>query len=65
MQFTQGLHRAVQQKPDAVATVCGTRIQAFRQLHERVAKLAGGLSQHRIKRGDCVCILSLNSDRYR
>lgn len=63
MQFTQGLHRAVQQKPDAVATVCNGRIHTFRQLHERVAKLAGGLQAQGLKAGDRICILSLNSDR--
>lgn len=64
MQFTQGLHRAVQQKPDAVATVCNGRIRTFRELHDRVARLAGALNGLGIGRGDRVCILSLNSDRY-
>ena len=64
MQFTQGLHRAVQQKPDAIATVCGNRIKTFRQLHDRVAKLAGGLQSLGLKAGDRICIFSLNSDRY-
>jgi len=64
MQFTQGLHRACQQQPDAIATICDGRIKTFRQLRERVAKLAGGLASLGIRRGDRVCILSLNSDRY-
>jgi len=64
MQFTQGLHRAVQQKPDAVATVCKDRIRTFRELHARVARLAGALRKLGLKRGDRICILSLNSDRY-
>jgi acyl-CoA synthetase (AMP-forming)/AMP-acid ligase II len=64
MQFTQGLHRAVQQKPDAVATVCNGRIKTFQELHDRVAQLAGGMRQIGIRQGDRVCILSLNSDRY-
>lgn len=64
MQFTQGLHRAVQQRPEAVATVCNGRIRSFRQLHDRVAKLAGGFRALDIGRGERVCILALNSDRY-
>ncbi len=64
MQFTQGLHRAVQQKPDSIATVCQGRIKTYREVHDRVARLAGGLVRTGIRRGDRICILSLNSDRY-
>lgn len=64
MQFTQGLHRAVQQRPKSIATVCQGRIKTYRDIHDRVARLAGGLVQLGIRRGDRVCILSLNSDRY-
>ncbi len=64
MQFTQGLHRAVQQQPNAIATVCKDRRRTFRELHDRVAKLAGGMQRLGIARGTRVCILSLNSDRY-
>lgn len=64
MQFTQGLHRAVQQTPDAVATICKDRVHTFRELHARVARLAGALLELGTRRGDRVCILSLNSDRY-
>ncbi|MFT3792264.1 MAG: long-chain fatty acid--CoA ligase [Rudaea sp.] len=64
MQFTQGLHRAVQQKPNAVATVCGTRVRTFRELRERVAKFAGALESLGVRRGDTVAMYALNSDRY-
>jgi len=64
MQFTQGLHRAVQQTPEAIATIYGSRTQSFRQLQERVERLAGGLSELGYGRGDRLAILSFNSDRY-
>ena len=64
MHFTQGLHRAVQQKPDAIATVCGERTQTFRQVRDRVARLAAAMQSLGIQRGDVVAIHSLNSDRY-
>lgn len=64
MQFTQGLHRAVQQKPDAIATIFEGRQQSFRQLRERVARLAGGLQHLGIREGYRVAILALNSDRH-
>lgn len=64
MQFTQGLHRAVQQHGNATATVCQGRRRSFRQLQDRVSRLAAGLQAQGIGRGDRVCILALNSDRY-
>ena len=64
MQFTQGLHRAVQQRPDAIATRCQDRHRTFAQLRDRVAAYAGGLRTLGVKPGDRVCILALNSDHY-
>lgn len=64
MQFTQGLHRAVQRHPDTVATHCDGRSRTFRELHDRVARLAGGLRALGIGRGDRVCVLALNADHY-
>ena len=64
MYLTQGLHRAVQQTPDAVMTVCGDRRRTARQVAERVARLAGALRGLGVGDGDRVAMLSLNSDRY-
>ncbi|NGY06783.1 AMP-binding protein [Solimonas terrae] len=64
MQFTQGLHRAVQQKPDEIATICGERQHRFSDLRDRVARIAGLLSQLGVRRGDVIAIQALNSDRY-
>jgi acyl-CoA synthetase (AMP-forming)/AMP-acid ligase II len=62
--LTQGLHRAVQQKPNGVATIFGARRRTFAELVTRVAKLAGALQGLGMKPGDRVGILALNSDRY-
>ncbi len=64
MYLTQGLHRALQQKPQAIATICNGRRHSFAQLGERVAKLAGALQELGLAAGDRVAMLSLNSDRY-
>lgn len=64
IQWTQGLHRALQQRPDHPATVFGTRTRTFRDQAARVARLAGGLHSLGVRQDDRVGILALNSDRY-
>ena len=64
MYLTQSLCRAVQKNPDAIATVFKDRRQTFRQLAERVARLAGVFHSLGLKPDDRVAILSFNSDRY-
>jgi acyl-CoA synthetase (AMP-forming)/AMP-acid ligase II len=64
MYLTQGLCRAVQKKPDAIATIFRERRQTFRQLADRVARLATVFKSLGLKPDDRVAILSLNSDRY-
>ncbi|MCA1846249.1 MAG: AMP-binding protein, partial [Actinobacteria bacterium] len=64
MYLTQGLHRSLQQSPDATMTICGERVKTFREVADRVARLAGALQGLGVGRGDRVAILSLNSDRY-
>lgn len=64
MYLTQGLHRAVQQKPDRIAVRFGNRGRTFREFVERVSRLAGALQQLGMSEGDRVAMLALNSDRY-
>ncbi len=64
MYLTQGLHRALQQRPERTAMVCGTRQQSFRALCDRVARFAGALRTLGVQPGDRVAMLAHNSDRY-
>lgn len=64
MYLTQGLHRSVQQTPDAAMTIFGDRQRTFREVIDRVARLAGALRQRGVGDGDRVAMLAQNSDRY-
>ncbi|MCA8297953.1 long-chain-fatty-acid--CoA ligase [Burkholderia sp. AU30198] len=64
MHLTIGLHRAVQQKPNAIATVFGERRRTFAELGERVSRLASALQTLGLDAGGRVAMLALNSDRY-
>jgi long-chain acyl-CoA synthetase len=64
MKLTQGLHRAVQLKPDATATVFGARRRSWRAVKDRVSRLAAGLVAHGLVPGDRIAVIALNSDRY-
>src|ERR1700682_2785638 len=64
MNVTQGLRRVLQTNPEGIATVDGERRRSWREIGERVSRLAGGLLQLGGERGDRVAVLMLNSDRY-
>jgi acyl-CoA synthetase (AMP-forming)/AMP-acid ligase II len=63
MHWTQGLHRALAQDPDAPATVFDGRARTFREQADRVARLAGALRELGVRDGERVGILARNSDR--
>ena len=64
MYITQGLHRALQQKPAAVAIRHAGNELTYKQFVERVATLAGALRSLGMAPGDRVAMLALNSDIY-
>ena len=64
MEFTQGLRRSLQQHPDRVAVRYAGRTRTFRELADRVARLAGALQDLGMGTGDRVAMLAFNSDRY-
>jgi long-chain acyl-CoA synthetase len=64
MYLTQGLHRVLQQRPHALATVFRDRRHTYAQLGDRVARLAGALQQLGMQTEDRVGLLGLNSDRF-
>ncbi|HEY5854312.1 MAG TPA: long-chain fatty acid--CoA ligase [Aldersonia sp.] len=64
MFLTQSLHRAVQQRPDAIYSVFGSRALSNTDVADRVSRLAGGLRALGVATGDRVALLGLNSDKY-
>lgn len=64
MQITSGLRRAQQINADGIATIFRDRRHDYRTFCDRVARLAGALTELGASRGDRIAALSLNSDRY-
>ncbi|MET0879015.1 MAG: AMP-binding protein, partial [Tardiphaga sp.] len=64
MNITQGLRRVLQTNPEGIATIDGERRRHWREVGDRVARLAGALQQLGVGQGDRVAVLMLNSDRY-
>ncbi|TDF83857.1 long-chain-fatty-acid--CoA ligase [Pseudomonas sp. H9] len=64
MHLTQGLHKSIQMTPDAVACVFRNRRRTYRELGDRVARLAAGFCGLGLQTGERIGMLSLNSDRF-
>jgi long-chain acyl-CoA synthetase len=62
--FADPLRRALQIAPEQTALKCDGVTSSYRQLHERCARLAGGLDALGLGKGDRVAILAANSHRY-
>ena len=62
--LTQGVHRALAQRPTEIASVFGERRQTWKELADRVARFAGVLLKLGMDRGDRVAVLALSSDRW-
>lgn len=64
MYLTQGLHRSVQQHPDAIASICNGRVKTHREVLDRISRLAGALHVLGLRPDDRVGCHALNSDRF-
>ncbi len=64
MHLTQSLHRAVQQDPDGIYSIFGSRTLTNAEVADRVSRIAGGLRDLGVGTDDRVALLSLNSDTY-
>jgi long-chain acyl-CoA synthetase len=62
--ITHGLRRALQVNPNGLAIVCDERRRNWREIGERVARLASAIRRLGANDGDRIAVLSLNSDRY-
>lgn len=64
MNLTNGLQRSAFLFPDRVATIFGERRRSWKDVHERVTRLAGAMVRRGIKPGDRVASVAVNSDRF-
>jgi long-chain acyl-CoA synthetase len=62
--LTQGLKRSAALFPDRIATIFGNRRRSWRDIADRVSRLAAGLVSLGLEPGDRVAVLAHNSDRY-
>lgn len=62
--LTQYMISAADTRPEATATIMGTRRRTWAEHRSRIAKLADSLRRLGAKPGDRIAILALNSDRY-
>lgn len=64
MQATQILNQAVTAQAQRTATIFGGRQRTWREIGERVPRLAAALQALGLRNGDKIAALSMNSDRY-
>src|SRR6266516_7287333 len=64
MIYTHSLGRAARYYPERTALASGGTRSTFRELHERVARIAAALSRHGLGVGDRLAILLPNEPEY-
>jgi hypothetical protein len=64
MNITHGLRRALQVNAGGVATIFEDRRRTWREIGDRVSRLAAALRVRGLGRGDRIAVLMLNQDRY-
>ena len=64
MNITHGLRRALQVKATGVASIYQDRCRTWREIGDRVSRLAGALYTVGLEPGDRIAVLMLNQDRY-
>ena len=62
--LTQGVHKGLREKPDATAITLGTQTRSYRELADRVARLAGALQAQGLQTEGRVGMLGINSIEY-
>ena len=64
MQATQILKQAVMEQPDRAGTIYRERRRSWREIGDRVPRMAAALRSLGVQPGECVAALAMNSDRY-
>jgi acyl-CoA synthetase (AMP-forming)/AMP-acid ligase II len=64
MQATQMLRQAILEQPDRAGTIYNGRRRTWREIGNRVPRLAGALRKLGVLEGECVAAIGMNSDRY-
>jgi long-chain acyl-CoA synthetase len=64
MQATQMLRQAILEQPDRAGTIYNGRRRTWREIGNRVPRLAGAMRKLGVVEGECVAAIGMNSDRY-
>lgn len=64
MQLTQGLRQSSRLRGTRTSSICEGRSRTWRETELRVARLAAGLRELGLAKGDRVALLGVNSDHY-
>ena len=62
--LTQGIHKGLREKPNAVAITLGAQTRSYGELADRVARLAGVLQAHGLQKEGRVGKLAIKTNEY-